>query len=312
MTHRVLQWDTGSCVYCPVSSLRPLSDSDPLPPSRRGLFPTGIQSRMVVLTHYYGPVEYLQVPWYCSACESIFFHNFTVPGPQLSAEIRMELAGRPANFHCFQTGLHGFGFGLDFLSYFESLLAHTAVSYESFLQSYANFWQKTPLEASLAHLVTCFARSHMLFALVDFLGHTGSLAANISCPLCCCPPFFRPNRNQLLRVPRLAIRTWASGHTSRRNYCLANSVAGWSGNGSGTATMATPVDRWLSPVLDLAARGCLPHPRLQPTNDVRWWVEALAEPRLRSPPATRAFAGSNTTASSHLCCTDSPRLPYLP
>ena len=171
MATHVLQWQSGGCPYCPVSVLRQLRDSDPLPPSRRGLFPSRIQSHVLVLTHYYGPVKYLHIPLYCSSCASIFFHNFVVPGHRLQTGIRMELAGDPAAFKCMQTGLHGIAFGVDFLRYFESLIAHTAASYQSFLGGYAVFWQSPALTRSQVR--TCFARAHMLFALIDFMVPSG-------------------------------------------------------------------------------------------------------------------------------------------
>lgn len=176
MASRLLQWQSGGCPYCPVTVLRQLRESDPLPDSRRGLFPNGIQSHVIVITHYYGPVKYLHVPLYCSSCASILFHNFVVPGPRLNAEIRMELAGDPAAFKCLQTGLHGFAFGVDFLRYFESLVAHTAASYLSFLGGYALFWQAPELTTSQVRV--CFARAHMLFAMIDFLGPSGCSGAS--------------------------------------------------------------------------------------------------------------------------------------
>ena len=122
MAERTLQWGGRRCVYCSVSTLRRLTHADVLALNRRALFPKGnLQWRTTVLTHYYGPIEYLHVPLFCSGCQTLYFHNFVVPGPLLHNEVRMELAGDPSQYLCLQTGFSEVAFGIDLVRYNESL-----------------------------------------------------------------------------------------------------------------------------------------------------------------------------------------------
>ena len=126
---------------------------------------------MTVLTHYYGPIEYLHVPFYCSGCQSLYFHNFVVPGPLLHEGVRMELAGDPSGFLCLQTGFTDTAFGIDLVRYFESLAATNSISYQGFMRGYASFWQTSACAKDT--VVKLFTRAHLLFALIDFLALAG-------------------------------------------------------------------------------------------------------------------------------------------
>ena len=175
MAERTLQWGGRRCVYCSVSTLRRLTHADVLPLNRRALFPKGnLQWRTTVLTHYYGPIEYLHVPLFCSGCQTLYFHNFVVPGPLLHNEVRMELAGDPSQYLCLQTGFSEVAFGIDLVRYYESLQASNGLSYLGFMRGYAAFWQT--MQWSTDWTVYHFTRPHLLFALIDFLALSGASA----------------------------------------------------------------------------------------------------------------------------------------
>lgn len=178
----MLQWSGNRCVFCPMQQLRPLSPADGLSQTRRGMAHTKLTDWTVtVLSHYYGPVQYKHVAVLCCACETLYFHNFLVPGPTRCSHLRMELAGRLQDFMCLQTGFTTVAFSLDFIRHFECLLMHNQVTYQGFLRSYAAFWKCDAL--ATPRTTELFVRAHLLYALLDFL-QRGGLLRTVTCSRC--------------------------------------------------------------------------------------------------------------------------------
>ena len=165
----MLQWPGRWCVFCPME-LRPLSEADTLPLSRRGLVPQHDRMDRHSSQSLLWTCEVQSCSTSLCCLWDVVLSQFSRAWPNAQPS-RMELAGQLEDFLCLQTGFTAVAFSIDFLRYFECLLMHNRVSYEGFLRSYAAFWKCDALATQ--NITGLFTRAHLLFALVDFLQRPG-------------------------------------------------------------------------------------------------------------------------------------------
>ena len=109
---------------------------------RRGLLNMLLDGefRVLVYTHYYGPVMYQHLPLLCLDCGCVHFHTWITPGHRTSASMHMLLTDNTSTCVCLQISFGRIAFSLDFLQYFEAMLQHGRVTFTGFLRAYRQFW----------------------------------------------------------------------------------------------------------------------------------------------------------------------------